>query len=255
MFSTLRNRFGIPGVISVIALVFAMLGGAYAAQSSDNGKATASAKAKKGPRGPKGPKGDTGPAGPQGPAGPAGAKGDAGANGANGSNGAAGPTGPQGAKGATGAAGAAGATGPEGSPWTDLGVLPKGETETGTWTAEVPASTGAIEVHVPISFPIPLSEGKEGSSFFFTAEKVASEEFTNGCKWEQGNTDAQPESTVPGTLCIFEYIGEGAEFSFFKAPGDEFAGGYSSPGSIMFMERGAVSGQTFSAGTWAVSGP
>ena len=31
MFSTLRTRFGIPGVISVIALVFAMFGGAYAA--------------------------------------------------------------------------------------------------------------------------------------------------------------------------------------------------------------------------------
>ena len=48
MFSTLRNRFGIPGVISVIALVFAMFGGAYAASnSSGGGKATASAKAKK----------------------------------------------------------------------------------------------------------------------------------------------------------------------------------------------------------------
>jgi hypothetical protein len=51
MFSTLRTRFGIPGVISVMALVFAMLGGAYAANSpSGGGKATASAKAKKGPR-------------------------------------------------------------------------------------------------------------------------------------------------------------------------------------------------------------
>ncbi len=43
MFSTLRTRFGIPGVISVIALVFAMFGGAYAASnSSGGGKATAS---------------------------------------------------------------------------------------------------------------------------------------------------------------------------------------------------------------------
>src|SRR6188472_2090585 len=91
MFSTLRNRFGIPGVISVIALVFAMFGGAYAASnSSGGGKATASAKAKKGPRG---PKGATGPAGPAGPAGPTGAKGDAGAPGANGTNGAPGTPG------------------------------------------------------------------------------------------------------------------------------------------------------------------
>ncbi|HKB50891.1 MAG TPA: hypothetical protein VKC63_05620, partial [Solirubrobacterales bacterium] len=67
MLSPLRNRFGIPGVISVIALVFAMLGGAYAASDNGSGKATASAKAKAGPRG---PRGKTGPAGPAGPAGP-----------------------------------------------------------------------------------------------------------------------------------------------------------------------------------------
>jgi hypothetical protein len=61
MLSPLRNRFGIPGVISVIALVFAMLGGAYAASNSnDDGKATASAK--KGPRGPRGKPGPPGPA-------------------------------------------------------------------------------------------------------------------------------------------------------------------------------------------------
>ena len=47
MFSPLRNRFGIPGAISVIALVFAMFGGAYAASdNSGGGKATASAKKK-----------------------------------------------------------------------------------------------------------------------------------------------------------------------------------------------------------------
>ena len=100
MLSPLRNRFGIPGVISVMALVFAMLGGAYAAQSnSGGGKATASAKAKKGPRGPKGATGPAGPAGPAGPQGPAGPKGDAGANGSNGSNGAPGATGAKGSDG------------------------------------------------------------------------------------------------------------------------------------------------------------
>ncbi len=88
MFS-LRSRFGIPGVISVIALVFAMFGGAYAASnSSGGGKATASAKAKKGPRGPKGP---TGPAGPQGVPGPIGPKGDKGDPGEQGSTGAGAP--------------------------------------------------------------------------------------------------------------------------------------------------------------------
>jgi hypothetical protein len=164
MLSPLRNRFGIPGVISVIALVFAMLGGAYAASNnSGGGKATASAKAKKGPRG---PKGATGPAGPTGPAGANGAKGD------KGDTGPAGSAGPSGAPGSAGAPGVKGKSvtetkipaepsetlcsgyggveylieeaiegtticnGEEGSPWTDGGKLPPGATETGLYYAE-----------------------------------------------------------------------------------------------------------------------
>jgi hypothetical protein len=103
---SLRNRFGIPGVISVIALVFAMFGGAYAATNS-GGKATASAKAKRGPRGPKGP---VGPAGPAGPTGPAGAKGDAGAQGAEGKAGAEGKEGKAGLEGKAGKNGTNGNT-------------------------------------------------------------------------------------------------------------------------------------------------
>jgi hypothetical protein len=85
MFSVLKNRMGIPGVISVIALVFAMFGGAYAA--SNDGKATKSAKTKRGPRGPKGAQG------PQGSPGPQGAKGDKGEPGVNGKDGVTGPPG------------------------------------------------------------------------------------------------------------------------------------------------------------------
>jgi Collagen triple helix repeat (20 copies) len=110
MLSPLRNRFGIPGVISVIALVFAMLGGAYAATRSDSGKATASAKAKRGPRGPKGPAGPAGPAGPVGPVGPAGAQGAAGADGKEG---------PQGKQGIQGVPGTPGSPGAPGAPGDD----------------------------------------------------------------------------------------------------------------------------------------
>src|SRR5438128_9675848 len=148
MFSTLRTRFGIPGVISVIALVFAMFGGAYAASNSaSGGKATASAKAKKGPRG---PKGATGPAGPQGPAGLQGPKGDSGAPGSNGAPGAAGksvvignaaPGCDFGGKSVEVEGNAAskkeicnGEEGPAGSPWTLEGTLPSGSTETGAYS-------------------------------------------------------------------------------------------------------------------------
>jgi hypothetical protein len=185
---SLRNRFGIPGVISVIALVFAMLGGAYAASnSSGGGKATASAKTK---RGPKGPKGATGPAGPAGAQGPAGANGKDGANGSNGSAGLQGSQGLPGKsvavanysgpecegseEGATvevagepatkkyvcdGVPGAGGAQGPQGSPWTAGGTLPPSSaagcpcTETGVWLLV----KAGIAMRANISFTIPLA--------------------------------------------------------------------------------------------------
>jgi hypothetical protein len=213
MFSTLRNRFGIPGVISVIALVFAMLGGAYAASSNDNGKATASAKAKKGPRGPKGATGPAGPVGPQGPAGAAGAKGDAGANGSNGTNGVTGPTGLQGNKGATGAAGATGPTGFSGFTET----LPSGKTETGVFTMSM-SSTYPIPSIDGISFPIPLKEeGVEGTAWTFSPSQIENEEWGKkesnlgegckqgdaGCK-DTGCRGSVAEPTAPaGTLCIY----------------------------------------------------
>lgn len=190
MFSPLRKRagkrlrepFGKAGLtIAVIALVFAMLGGAYAASGNNDGKATASAKAKKGPRGPRGPVG---------PAGPAGAKGDTGAGGANGTNGKDGtngrsviasaaavpaecPTGTTGTKFEVEGSGTSShvCSGKEGSPWTASGTLPSGKTETGTWAANANKQEFEVEVEgtkstvklstkgvtVPISFPIPLA--------------------------------------------------------------------------------------------------
>jgi len=179
MFSTLRTRFGIPGVISVIALVFAMLGGAYAASNSaggGGGKATASAKAKRGPRGPRGPQGPTGSVGPQGLPGAAGKDGARGLQGEKGGQGDQGIQGIQGNPGKSVVTGTAtagecstgGATvevageastkkkicnGTPGSPWTAGGTLPVSSTETGSWV--LPTSGGSV--FTAISFPIPLS--------------------------------------------------------------------------------------------------
>ncbi len=262
MFSTLRTRFGIPGVISVIALVFAMFGGAYAAStSSGGGKATASAKAKKGPRGPKGATGPAGPAGAQGPAGPAGAKGDAGANGANGAAGPTGPTGAAGAKGATGAAGAAGATGATGfSGFTE--TLPSGKTETGTWSYFQPPATLNLAQSVPISFPIPLAtNGTE--AFYFTRGQVEEKEFEHGCKWETEEFEdpaAKPESTTAGVLCVFAFeesnFGK-LEKEFFRNPADPLVKGFGPSGSYLTFKK-LVTGspeELSAAGTWAVTAP
>jgi hypothetical protein len=229
MLSPLRNRFGIPGVISVIALVFAMFGGAYAASSNGGGKATASAKGRPGPRG---PRGKTGPVGAAGAAGLAGAKGDTGAAGANGTNGAPGtngvdgktvlngvatPTvgtgevgdfyiktatdeifGPKAASGVNGGWGNGtelkGEEGKEGSPWTAGGTLPSEATETGAWWF---AGNGNGVEASAISFPIPLSVADAASTtVHFWREEVGKED--PECP---GTPDAP--AAEPGAFCVY----------------------------------------------------
>jgi hypothetical protein len=134
MLSAFNRQFGAPGVIAVIALVFAMSGGAIAARHyvTDSGAKKVPAK-KKVVRGPKGEPGARGPAGPQGPAGPAGSR---------------------------GADGAAGPRGAEGSPWTAGGTLPSGKSESGTWVAGVldkEVEPGKGEGGAGISFGIRLA--------------------------------------------------------------------------------------------------
>ncbi len=179
-------------VVAIVALVFAMSGGAFALSGggSGGGHATAQvAKAKKKSKsksttGPRGPKGETGPAGKEGKEGkegPAGKEGKEGKAGANGSNGesvklaAAGAckeggtkltVGGESKEVCNGAKGAEGEPGEEGSPWTTGSTLPKGSEkvgkkgepgpqETGVW-AYVPADAETRE-DVPISFPIKLA--------------------------------------------------------------------------------------------------
>jgi hypothetical protein len=237
----IREPFGTAGlVVACLALIFALTGAAFAAAGlNSKQKKEVKSIAKQFA----GKPGAPGAAGPQGPAGP---KGDPGFQGPEGKEG---PQGKQGNQGIQGIPGKDGETG-----FTE--TLPPGEMETGVWAAEVPPSTKPVEIHVPISFPIPLEKGGENTSFFFTAEKVMNQEFTNGCQWEQEEPNAKPESTVPGVLCVFEEYGEGATKKAFLSPGNVLGGGYSAAGSYLRMERSeANEGQTFSVGTWAVRAP
>jgi hypothetical protein len=250
----------------VIALVFALFGGAYAASnSSNNGKATASAKAKKGPRGPKGATGPAGPAGAQGPAGPQGAKGDAGANGANGAAGATGTTGPTGAKGATGATGATGFSG-----FTE--TLPSGKTETGVWSAAASPIEESLEISSSISFSIPLP--KSGKAVFFNTEEVENQAFgknagascvvepgepncvDTGCHWELENADAVPKAPA-GTLCVFaqEETPIPAQLTIvIKAPGEAVSPGHYGPaGATMLFIKPLTQSKISAYGAWAVT--
>ena len=284
MFQTLRTKFGIPGVISVIALVFAMAGGAFAANnlagSGDSG-ATASAKAKQGPRG---KTGKTGPQGPAGPAGAPGAKGDTGAAGANGTNGAPGAAGAAGASvtstavptgvatcggrggsefkagaavttacnGKEGVAGADGPAGPEGSPWTAGGTLPAGSTETGVFTAG-PVAVGAA-ARAPISFSIPLAS--DVTAYVLPLPESAPE------AEEEAAEDACPGSTEepiasPGFLCVYERNTFGVELASLQNPetgiAKEEPREVGKVGGVLTYVGTAPNGST--RGVWAVTAP
>ncbi len=261
MFSTLRNRFGIPGVISVIALVFAMFGGAYAASnSSDGGKATASAKAKQGPRG---KTGKTGPAGPAGPQGPAGANGKDGANGGNGSNGSDGAPGqsvtsvpepagvkcPSGGYKLTSASGTQyvcnGQEGPAGPTET---VLPSEAMSIGTWATpvvgpeiEVEGESGPelvpLKEVATISFPLSVEPKPEGHyinslGMEVTAEGEVEPTHCSGTV-ELPNAD-------PGHLCIY------AEVEFGASP--IIGGGLGAVSGVVTRTSGATAPFSVEAG-------
>ena len=268
MFSPLRNRFGIPGVISVIALVFAMIGGAYAANNSGGGKATASAKGKPGPRGKTGktgPAGPQGPAGAQGPAGPAGAKGDKGDTGNTGGAGAPGAAGksvvlttePEGAnceKGGTkvevegNAAskkyvcnGKNGMTG-----FTE--TLPSEKTETGSWGVNLPKETSLS--FVPLSFPIPLAAELAGADVHVIP---LGEEGEEGCT---GGTAVEPKAD-PGNLCVYvggSAGGGGSILGVAKAGAEALEPGASVSGASLLLQTSPAEPIAM-RGTFAVTAP
>jgi hypothetical protein len=130
MLKALRRNLTPPTALAIVALVFAMSGGAVAAKNYAAGPAEASKKGKRGPKGPRGKRG------PQGPMGPQGLKGDTGERG---------PIGLQGPKGDTG------------DPWTAGGFLPSGVTIGGTWVAGIGSSPGPVGAGATsVSFGIPM---------------------------------------------------------------------------------------------------
>lgn len=251
MLSMLRTRLGIPGVISVIALVFAMLGGAYAANDSGGGDTVANASKKaKGPRGPRGPKGATGAAGAagaQGPAGAQGAVGPQGPAGADGKAGATGPTGPAGAAGTPGTPGSTGATGPAGSPWTAGGTLPSGETETGVWAGR--SFEEEEEVRLPISFAIPLASPLDNAH----VEIVGSTINPNCDDGVEPAASSENPEAEPGFLCVFQgrFGGPGSPVRVGKQGDATQVVGASTTGAVLGVFTEAFKAQ----GSWAVTAP
>ena len=245
MFSALRSRLRVSPttVIATLALIFAMTGGAYAANkfliTSTKQISPKVLKALKGASG------KNGAAGPAGPAGPAGA----------GTAGAAGPQGSAGAKGETGAPGAPGAKGENGAPGTNgkdgktgfTETLPSEETETGAWGGR---TAGAQTMLLPISFTLPVDPAP-------TLVFVGPEETAVGCP---GIAPDGLPSAAPGKLCVYAGVQVNAALSsppsFTIEEEEQGTGIKSTPagvgpaGTVLSFTCAAV---CFAQGAWAVT--
>jgi hypothetical protein len=240
MFNRIHQKLGTAGfIISIVALVAALGGGAYAASGGLSGKQKKEvekiAKRYAGKPGANGTNGATGPAGAKGDTG---TKGDAGAPGVNGTNGT------------NGTPGAPGQTG-----FTD--TLPAGKTETGAWSIDA-STAGQLNTFATISFPIPLSAGSpEGAAFVFNGEQTANEEFgTSGCS----GTVAEPTAPT-GVLCVYTQV-EGGEQGHLIIESRDFGGDFSAYGPTGAYLSGpslvgtpAAPKSVEAAGTWAVTAP
>jgi Collagen triple helix repeat (20 copies) len=242
-----RRRVSGAGVIATVALVFAMSGGAYAAQryliTSTKQISPKVLKSLKGAAGAKGANGAAGATGPAGPAGPAGATGPAGVKGENGTNGTNGVEGKEGKQGVPGTTG-----------FTE--TLPSGKTETGTWSA----SQESLEYGSPaaVSFAIPLAAGLDAAHVHFqpsAGETQKIEEFETTCP---GSAEA-PKATA-GNFCV--YVGRLTNLGFNaivtpSSRGNEEGTGTS--GAIILLSAEGEPTQPAPAATawgdWAVTAP
>jgi hypothetical protein len=251
MFSLLRSKIGLPGIVAVVALVLAMVGGAYAASggltSKQKKEVKSIAKSFQG----------TGPAGPAGAAGPAGPKGDPG------------PKGATGERGPEGEEGKGGLEGPEGLCSTSSCHLNSGATERGVYSvvgedSELGIGNGTMKegeiVSLPISFVIPVSPAPT----FVYVPGVASGGFgANAGAGCPGVAAGVPQANS-GTFCVY---GQSAEISALHVPSAtvttedprktnlEFAEpGVASAGTVLRLTCSSALTACVAKGLWAVTG-
>ncbi len=267
-----RFRIAPSTVIAVIALVFAITGGAFAATNAGSSSANhaiarvaakSKAKAKTGPRGPAGPAGKQGAQGPAGSAGAqgatgaqgaGGAKGDAGAKGETGAEGPEGPEGETGRQGAQGNTGSQGPQGVPGQPWTPDNVLPSGATETGTWGGR---PTEGQTDFIPIAFPVQLSEELEVSAVHIVTVEEQNKE--NGKEPPAGcQGTAKAPTAKAGSLCV--YVGtnllNNVEVKAIYKPYGTIEEGAGVAGALLeIVGLHAENPVYYAVGSWAVTAP
>jgi hypothetical protein len=268
MISRIHGKLGTAGfIISIVALVAALGGGAYAASGGLTGKQKKEVeKIAKKYAGKPGATGATGAAGAKGDSGAAGAKGDTGAKGETGAPGSNGV----GTPGTNGKSVVLANEEPEScrneegftykiegsttlnevcSSVTALpATLGEGETETGTFTT-LPVEE-AEDTWVPISFAIPLpAELDETHTIFVQNGNPVSPNCNDG----SGTTPSvsHPEAK-PGFLCVFR--GPGTELTIENIRNvTETALGASTTGAVMELFNQG-SGAFRASGSFAVTG-
>lgn len=267
MFSSACRRLGVPGVIAIIALVFAMAGGAWAAK----GGVIITKLNQISPKVRSQLKGQAGPVGPVGPAGPAGAPGAKGEAGKDGSEGKAGIDGNEGKEGKSVviAAEAKGANCKEGgqsfevegssvktyacngSPWTAGGTLPKDATETGAWFARMQGSEAPFVGYGVIDLPIPLATELSGANVKVVKVGVVPPvQCDDGVLPAAGPTHPEADS---GFLCVFVGAEEESPAYLVQKVGSNGAGA-STTGAFIFAESENEILFNHPRGTFAVTG-
>ncbi len=277
-YRALRKQFTTPALIlSIMALVLAVAGGAYAAggglSSKQKKEVTAIAKKYAGKPGAPGANGSNGAQGPKGEPGGAGAPGTAGTPGANGKSVAVTPI----AAGEEECAEQGGAEiEREGEPTSATEVcngqtgftktLPEGKVETGTWVLayaeEAPPTYGSSRTaYTSISFPIPLRHRIVGEANVHViappTQNGTTVEFPTPPEGCSGNLN-HPEAEA-GNFCLFEEFAEGTSggtddgFAFSAPERPEPQTGVSPQGAILWtLPPNHVHMEA--QGTWAVGG-
>ena len=238
----IREPFGKAGLtLAILALVFAMVGGAWAATGLNSKQKKEVKKIAKSFQG----TGPAGAAGAVGPVGPAGANGKDGANGTNGTDGAAGAkgatgaTGTNGTNGATGPTGTTGLTGTTGPTGT---TLPSGKTATGLYHV---TGINTTRDRLAISFPLRLLAEP---AFHYIPQIAGVSQPTTECPGGWGNPTA-----LPGHLCVYEGV-----LINLNPPITEVNAGITADptsGVVLIFKPGDKTLESLAGGSWAVTAP
>jgi hypothetical protein len=267
MFQAIRTRFNATSLVAVLALIFAMTGGAFAANQylitstkQISPKVLKQLKGRSGAAGANGAPGAQGPGGAQGPAGPAGPSGPGGAAGAKGENGAN-VTGVAASKAEcenggvryTSASGSTAVCNGKNGTTGFAEVLPSGKSERGVWGAFGQATAAGQHVASAISFPISLEASLSSAHLIGPLEGEGEPKQSPAIPAHCKGTVASPEA-VPGNLCVFVRSVNNVDPTgvAFVDPRDGSIGGSGPEGTLMSFPS-VAEGTEVADGDWVVT--